>query len=104
MKDEIVLFLRRFEFAKETLVSLSEIAANLERLSKIDRITFGDSGIVLRRDFNPDYFDKLVYVVIDTEKQKFEESKSMITDILDGKYDEEIKGISKAEEAQVKLG
>ena len=101
MNEEILLFLQRLEYAKQTLISLSEAGANLERVSKIDKIIFGDSGIVLTRDFNPDYFDKLVYIVIEDEKNKFEKSKKKVYDILEGRLDEEILGETKQEEAKV---
>ena len=91
MNDEIVIFLQRLEYAKQTLISLLEFGGNLDKLAKIDRITFGDSGIELTREFDPDYFEKLVYVVIDVEKRKFEESKSKVMEILDGKLDDEIR-------------
>lgn len=101
MNEEILLFLQRLEYAKQTLISLIEVGANLEKLSKIDKITFGDSGIVLTRDFNPEYFDKLVYVVIDTQKKSFEESKSRVVGILEGNYDEEF--IKTPEETKKKI-
>ena len=91
MNEEIVLFLQRLEYAKQTLISLLEFGGNLDKLGKIDKIIFGDSGIMLTREFDPDYFEKLIYVVIDVEKRKFEESKLKVMDILDGKLDDEIR-------------
>lgn len=102
MNEEIVLFLQRLEYAKQTLISLLEFGGNLDKLAKIDKITFGDSGIVLTREFDPDYFEKLVYVVVDVEKRKFEESKTKVMDILDGKLDDEImKSLGLDQEAKV---
>ena len=54
MNEDILIFLNRLELAKETINALSLAGSNLDRLTKVETITFGESILVLNRKENED--------------------------------------------------
>ena len=85
MTEEILLFLQRLEEAKQELNNLLATGSLLDNLNKVDTITFGDTGINLKRTENEALFKKVTSTVIEFYKQNFEETRKKVTEILDGK-------------------
>lgn len=85
MTEEILLFLQRLEEAKQELNNLLATGSLLDNLNKVDTITFGDTGINLKRTENEELFNTVTSTVIKFYKQNFEETRKKVTEILDGK-------------------
>lgn len=95
MNEEILLFLRRLEVAKEALNTLLATGSLLDNLNKVDTITFGDTGVIIKRDDNEELFNAITETVIGSYKADFEQVRKEVTDILDGKSEfEQVKSLS----------
>ena len=89
MNEEILLFLERLEKAKEELNNLLATGSLLDNLNKVDTITFGETGVSLRRKENEELFKRVTSIVIESYKENFEKTRKKVTEILDGKFEDE---------------
>lgn len=94
MNEEIVIFLERLEKAKEALNDLIATGSLLDNLTKVDIITFGESGVKINRKEDEELFKMITSTVVERYQRNFEESRRKVTDILDGKYEEAVKRIA----------
>jgi hypothetical protein len=90
MNEEILLFLERLEKAKEELNNLLATGSLLDNLNKVDTITFGETGVSLRRKENEELFKRVTSIVIESYKENFEKTRKKVTEILDGKFEDEV--------------
>jgi hypothetical protein len=89
MNDEILQFLERLEKAKEALNDLIATGSLLDNLTKVDVITFGESGVKINRKEDIELFKMITSTVVERYQKNFEESRRKVTEILDGKFEDE---------------
>ena len=93
MNEDIVIFLERLEQAKEALNDLIATGNLLDNLTKVDIITFGESGVKINRKEDEELFKMITSTVVERYQKNFEASRTKVTEILDGRYKEEFQKI-----------
>ena len=93
MNEDIVIFLERLEQAKEALNDLIATGSLLDNLTKVDVINFEESGVKINRKEDKELFTLITSTVVEKYQKNFEQSRRKVTEILDGKYQEEFQKI-----------